>query len=128
MSFTITEKLRLAIEQYERENQADWAHLREEYHRRLFRLFAQAKEFNVRLTFTEESVTFAFEGYREYVLPSALPENRDDAVLEEFNSVLSKFENLRSQREEEQRRYALKQAALAKLNDEERELLGLLGL
>lgn len=121
---TATEKRRLALEQFERENQAAWTYLREEYHRRLFKLFAQAKEFNVSLTFTEDSVSFEIEGYREFVLPSVLPETRNDEVLDEFNSVLSKFEDLRSQREVE-RRLALKQAALAKLSPEEREVLGL---
>ena len=125
---TAAEKRRLALEQYERENQAAWTYLREEYHRRLFKLFAQAKEFNVRLTFTEDSVSFEVEGYREYrefVLPSVLPETRNDEVLDEFNSVLSKFEDLRSQHEEEQRRYEMKKVALAKLSPEEREVLGL---
>ena len=121
---TATEKRRLALEQFERENQAAWTYLREEYHRRLFKLFAQSKEFNVRLTFAEESVTFEIEGYREYVLPSELPETRNDDVLDELNSVMCEFEDLRSQREVE-RRLALKQAALAKLSPEEREVLGL---
>ena len=124
---TTTEKRRLALEQYERENQLAWSSLREEYHRRLFKLFAQAKEFNVSLTFAEDSVSFEFggyRGYREYVLPSELPETRDDDVLDELNTVLREFEDLRSQREAEQRRLALKQAALAKLSPEERELLG----
>lgn len=122
---TAAEKRRLALEQYERENQAAWAYLREEYHRRLFKLFAQAKEFNVSLTFAEDSVSFDFNKYREYVLPSDLPETRNDEVLDELNSVMREFEDLRSQREAEQRRLALKQAALAKLSPEERELLGL---
>lgn len=121
---TTAEKRRLALEQYERENQAAWAYLREEYHRRLFKLFAQAKEFNVSLTFTEESVSFEFEGYREYVLPSELTETRNDDVLDDLNSVMREFEDLRSQRDEEQRRYEKKKAALAKLSPEERELLG----
>lgn len=121
---TAAEKRRLALEQYERENQAAWAYLREEYHRRLFKLFAQAKEFNVSLTFTEESVSFEFEGYREYVLPSELTETRNDDVLDDLNSVMREFEDLRSQRDEEQRRYEKKKAALAKLSPEERELLG----
>ena len=122
---TATEKRRLALEQFERENQAAWSSLREEYHRRLFKLFAQAQEFNVRLTFAEESVTFEIEGYREYVLPSELPETRNDDVLDELNSVMREFENYRSQRDEEQRRYEMKKAALAKLSPEEREVLGL---
>ena len=123
---TAMEKRRLAfVEQCERENQAAWSSLREEYHRRLFKLFAQAQELNVSLTFAEDSVSFDLDTYREYVLPSDLPETRNDDVLNEFNSVLSEFEDLRSQREAEQRRLALKQAALAKLSPEERELLGL---
>jgi hypothetical protein len=121
---TTAEKRRLALEQYERENQAAWAYLREEYNRRLFKLFAQAKEFNVSLTFTEDSVSFDLNKYREYVLPADLPETMNDEVLDEFNTVLRKFEDLRSQRDEEQRRYEKKKAALAKLSPEERELLG----
>lgn len=121
---TAAEKRRLALEQYERENQLAWTYLREEYHRRLFKLFAQAKEFNVSLTFTEESVSFDLDKYREYVLPSELTETRNDEVLNEFNTVLREFEDLRSQRDEEQRRYEKKKAALAKLSPEERELLG----
>ena len=121
---TTAEKRRLALEQYERENQAAWASLREEYHRRLFKLFAQAKEFNVSLTFTEDSVSFDFNKYREYVLPADLPETMNDEVLDELNSVMREFEDLRSQREVEQRRYEMKKAALAKLSPEERELLG----
>jgi hypothetical protein len=121
---TTAEKRRLALEQYERENQAAWAYLREEYNRRLFKLFAQAKEFNVSLTFTEDSVSFDLNKYRDYVLPADLPETMNDEVLDEFNTVLRKFEDLRSQRDEEQRRYEMKKAALAKLSPEERELLG----
>ena len=121
---TTAEKRRLALEQYERENQAAWAYLREEYHRRLFKLFAQAKEFNVSLTFTEDSVSFDLDKYREYVLPADLPETMNDEVLNEFNTLLREFEDLRSQRDEEQRRYEKKKAALAKLSPEERELLG----
>lgn len=121
---TAAEKRRLALEQYERENQAAWAYLREEYNRRLFKLFAQAKEFNVSLTFTEDSVSFDLNKYRDYVLPADLPETMNDEVLDEFNTVLRKFEDLRSQRDEEQRRYEKKKAALAKLSPEERELLG----
>jgi hypothetical protein len=121
---TTAEKRRLALEQYERENQAAWAYLREEYNRRLFKLFAQAKEFNVSLTFTEDSVSFDLNKYRDYVLPADLPETMNDEVLDEFNTVLRKFEDLRSQRDEEQRRYEKKKAALAKLSPEERELLG----
>jgi hypothetical protein len=121
---TTAEKRRLALEQYERENQAAWAYLREEYNRRLFKLFAQAKEFNVSLTFTEDSVSFDLNKYRDYVLPADLPETMNDEVLDEFNTVLREFEDLRSQRDEEQRRYEKKKAALAKLSPEERELLG----
>ena len=121
---TTAEKRRLALEQYERENQLAWTYLREEYHRRLFKLFAQAKEFNVSLTFTEDSVSFDLDKYREYVLPADLPETRNDEVLDELNSVMREFEDLRSQREVEQRRYEMKKAALAKLSPEERELLG----
>ena len=121
---TTAEKRRLALEQYERENQAAWAYLREEYNRRLFKLFAQAKEFNVSLTFTEDSVSFDLNKYREYVLPADLPETMNDEVLDEFNTVLREFEDLRSQRDEEQRRYEMKKVALAKLSPEERELLG----
>ena len=122
---TTAEKRRLALEQYERENQAAWAYLREEYNRRLFKLFAQAKEFNVSLTFTEDSVSFDLNKYRDYVLPADLPETMNDEVLDEFNTVLRKFEDLRSQRDEEQRRYEMKKVALAKLSPEEREVLGL---
>ena len=122
---TVAEKRRLAIEQYEREKQAAWDYLREEYNRRLFKLFAQAKEFNVSLTFTEDSVSFDLDNFREYVLPADLPETMNDEVLDEFNTVLREFEDLRSQRDEEQRRYEKKKAALAKLSPEERELLGL---
>ena len=122
---TVAEKRRLAIEQYEREKQAAWDYLREEYNRRLFKLFAQAKEFNVSLTFTEDSVSFDLDNFREYVLPADLPETMNDEVLDEFNTVLREFEVLRSQRDEEQRRYEKKKAALAKLSPEERELLGL---
>lgn len=121
---TTAEKRRLALEQYERENQLAWTYLREEYHRRLFKLFAQAKEFNVSLTFKEDSVSFDLDKYREYVLPADLPETMNDEVLDEFNIVLREFEDLRSQRDEEQRRYEKKKAALAKLSPEERELLG----
>ena len=121
---TTAEKRRLALEQYERENQAAWAYLREEYNRRLFKLFAQAKEFNVSLTFTEDSVSFDLNKYRDYVLPADLPETMNDEVLDEFHTVLREFEDLRSQRDEEQRRYEMKKAALAKLSPEERELLG----
>ena len=121
---TTAEKRRLALEQYERENQAAWAYLREEYNRRLFKLFAQAKEFNVSLMFTEDSVSFDLDKYREYVLPADLPETMNDEVLDEFNTLLREFEDLRSQRDEEQRRYEKKKAALAKLSPEERELLG----
>lgn len=121
---TTAEKRRLALEQYERENQLAWTYLREEYHRRLFKLFAQAKEFNVSLTFTEDSVSFDLDKYREYVLPADLPETMNDEVLDEFNTLLREFEDLRSQRDEEQRRYEKKKAALAKLSPEERELLG----
>ena len=70
-------------------------------------------------------MTFEIEGYREYVLPSELPETRNDDVLDELNSVMREFENYRSQRDEEQRRYEMKKAALAKLSPEEREVLGL---
>ena len=121
---TTAEKRRLALEQYEREKQLAWTYLREEYHRRLFKLFAQAKEFNVSLTFTEDSVSFDLDKYREYVLPADLPETMNDEVLDDFNTVLREFEDLRSQRDEEQRRYEMKKAALAKLSPEERELLG----
>lgn len=125
---TAAEKRRLALEQYERENQAAWTHLREEYHSRLFKLFVLAKELKVSLIFTEESAVFEFEFdravYREFVLPSDLPETRNDDVLDDFNSVLRGFEALRSIRDEEQRRYDMKKAALAKLSAEERELLG----
>ena len=65
-------------------------------------------------------------GFREeFVLPSVLSETRDQNVLDVLLTLECEFETYQKVRDEENRRHALKQAALAKLNDEERELLGL---
>ena len=122
---TVAEKRRLEREATEQAEALEWTNLRAEYNRRLFKLFAQAKEFNVSLTFTEDSVSFDLNKYRDFVLPSVLSETRDQNVLGVLLNLEHEFQELQNARDEENRRYALKKAALAKLNDEERELLGL---
>ena len=125
---TVAEKRRLEREATEQAEALEWTNLRAEYNRRLFKLFAQAKEFNVSLTFTEDSVSFDLNKYRDFVLPSVLSETRDQSVLGVLLNLEHEFQELQNARDEENRRYALKKAALAKLNVEERELLGLMGL
>ena len=125
---TVAEKRRLEREATEQAEALEWTNLRAEYNRRLFKLFAQAKEFNVSLTFTEDSVSFDLNKYRDFVLPSVLSETRDQNVLGVLLNLEHEFQELQNARDEENRRYALKKAALAKLNVEERELLGLMGL
>ena len=62
---------------------------------------------------------------RLFSLASFLSETRDQNVLDVLWNLEYEFETYQKARDEENRRCALKQAALAKLNDEERELLGL---
>ena len=122
---TVAEKRRLAIEAAKQEEALEWNNLRAEYNQRLFSLFSLANEFHARMKFTKETVTFDV-GFREdFVLPSVLSETRDQNVLDVLLTLECEFETYQKVRDEENRRYALKQAALAKLNDEERELLGL---
>ena len=122
---TVAEKRRLAIEAAKQEEALEWNNLRAEYNQRLFSLFSLANEFHTKMEFTKETVTFDV-GFREhFVLPSVLSETRDQYVLDVLLNLEYQFEKLQKARDEENRRYALKQAALAKLNDEERELLGL---
>ena len=126
---TVAEKRRLAIEAAEQAEALEWNNLRAEYNQRLFSLFSLANEFNAKMKFTKETVTFEVGTrhpfFGEYVLPSVLSETRDQYVLDVLLTLEYEFEKFQKARDEEKRRYALKQAALAKLNDEERELLGL---
>ena len=126
---TVAEKRRLVLEASACSEALEWNNLRADYNQRLFSLFSLANEFHTKMEFTKETVTFdvgtrhPFLG--EYVLPSVLSETRDQNVLDALLDLKYKFETLKKARDEEKRRYALKEAALAKLNDEERELLGL---
>ena len=124
---TVAEKRRLALESAKQKEALEWNNLRAEYNQRLFSLFSLANEFNANMKFTKETVTFEVGfGFREdFVLPSVLSETRDQNVLDVLWNLEYEFEKFQKARDEENRRYALKQAALAKLNDEERELLGL---
>ncbi len=126
---TAAENRRLALEAAEQEEALEWNNLRAEYNQRLFSLFSLANEFNAKMKFTKETVTFEVGTrhpfFGEYVLPSVLSETRDQYVLDVLWNLEHEFETYQKARDEENRRYALKQAALAKLNDEERELLGL---
>lgn len=82
------------------------------------------------MKFTKDTVTLTVTvdvGFREdFVLPSVLSETRDHGVLDDLLNLEYQFVKFQKARDEENRRYALKKAALAKLNDEERELLELL--
>ena len=127
---TVAEKRRLAIEAAKQEEALEWNNLRAEYNQRLFSLFSLANEFHTKMEFygdefTKETVTFDVGYRKEFVLPSVLSETRDQYVLDVLLNLEYQFEKLQKARDEENRRYALKQAALAKLNVEERELLGL---
>lgn len=121
---TAAEKRRLAIEAAEQAEALKWNNLRAGYNRRLFSLFSLANEFNAKMKFTKETVAFDV-GYQEFVLPSVLSETRDQNVIYVLLDLEYEFEKLQKTRDEEQRRYEMKKAALAKLNSEERELLGL---
>ena len=122
---TVAEKRRLAREAVEQAEALEWNNLRAEYNQRLFALLSLANEFNTKVKFTKETVTFEV-GFREdFVLPSVLSETRDQDVLDTLLNLDYEFGCMKMQRDEENRRYAVKKAALAKLNDEERELLGL---
>ena len=125
---TVAEKRRLAIEAAEQAEAFAWKNLRAEYNQRLFSLFSLANEFNAKMKFTKETVTFEVGYRKEFVLPSVLSETRDQNVIYVLLDLECEFEKLQYDRDEEKRRYALREAALAKLNVEERELLGLLGL
>ena len=125
---TVAEKRRLALESAKQEEALEWNNLRAEYNQRLFSLFSLANEFNAKMKFTKETVTFEVGYRKEFVLPSVLSETRDQNVLDVLWNLEHEFETYQKARDEENRRYALKEAALAKLNVEERELLGLLGL
>ena len=125
---TAAEKRRLEREATEQAEALEWNNLRAEYNQRLFSLFSLANKFNVEMKFTKETVTVTVtvdDGVRDFVLPSVLSETRDQYVLDVLQDLEYEFEKLQYARDEENRRYALKKAALAKLNDEERELLGL---
>ncbi len=122
---TAAEKRRLAREAAEQAEALQWNNLRAEYNQRLFSLFSLANEFHAKMEFTKETVTFEVGYRKEFVLPSVLSETRDQYVLDVLWNLEHEFETYQKARDEENRRYALKQAALAKLNDEERELLGL---
>ena len=124
---TVAEKRRLAVEAAEQAEALKWNDLRADYNQRLFSLFSLANEFNTEMKFTKETVTFevGYRGYHEeFVLPSVLSETRDQNVMYVLLDLEYEFETYQKARDEENR-HALKQAALAKLNDEERELLGL---
>ena len=122
---TVAEKRRLALESAKQEEALEWNNLRAEYNQRLFSLFSLANEFHAKMEFTKETVTFEVGYRKEFVLPSVLSETRDQNVLDVLWYLEYEFETYQKARDEENRRYALKEAALAKLNDEERELLGL---
>ena len=122
---TVAEKRRLALESAKQEEALEWNNLRAEYNQRLFSLFSLANEFHAKMEFTKETVTFEVGYRKEFVLPSVLSETRDQNVLDVLWNLEYEFETYQKARDEENRRYALKQAALAKLNVEERELLGL---
>ena len=125
---TVAEKRRLALESAKQEEALEWNNLRAEYNQRLFSLFSLANEFHAKMEFTKETVTFEVGYRKEFVLPSVLSETRDQNVLDVLWNLEYEFETYQKARDEENRRYTLKEAALAKLNVEERELLGLLGL
>ena len=122
---TVAEKRRLAIEAAEQAEAIVWNNLRAEYNQRLFSLFSLANEFHAKMEFTKETVMFEVGYRKEFVLPSVLSETRDQNVLDVLLTLEYEFETYQKARDEENRRYALKEAALTKLNDEERELLGL---
>ena len=107
------------------EEALEWNNLRAEYNQRLFSLFSLANEFNTKMKFTEETVTFEVEFREDFVLPSVLSETRDNNAIYVLMDLECEFEKLQYDRDAEKRRYALEEAALAKLNVEERELLGL---
>ena len=119
---TVAEKRRLALDA-KQEEALEWNNLRAEYNQRLFSLFSLANEFHAKMEFTKETVTFDVGFREEFVLPSVLSETRDQNVLDVLLTLECEFETYQKVRDEDNRRYAL--AALAKLNDEERELLGL---
>lgn len=118
---TKVEKQRLALESAKQEEALEWNNLRAEYNQRLFSLFSLANEFHAKMEFTKETVTFEV-GFGEYFV---LAETRDQNVLDVLLNLEYEFVKFQKARDEENRRYALKEAALAKLNVEERELLGL---
>ena len=122
---TKVEKQRLAREAAEQADALEWNNLRAEYNQRLFSLFSLANEFNAKMKFTKETVTFEVEFREDFVLPSVLSETRDNNVIYVLLDLECEFEKLQYDRDEEQRRYEKKKAALAKLSPEERELLGL---
>ena len=125
---TKVEKQRLALEAAEQADALEWNNLRAEYNQRLFSLFSLANEFNAKMKFTKETVTFEVGTrhpfFGEYVLPSVLSETRDQYVLDVLLTLEYEFEKFQKARDEEKRRYEMKKAALAKLSPEERELLG----
>lgn len=122
---TNAEKRRLALESAKQEEALEWNNLRAEYNQRLFSLFSLANKFHTKMEFTKETVTFDVGFRGDFVLPSVLSETRDQNVLDVLLTLECEFETYQKVRDEENRRYALAQAALAKLNVEERELLGL---
>ena len=122
---TVAENRRLAIESAKQEEALEWNNLRADYNQRLFSLFSLANEFHAKMEFTKETVTFEFGYRKEFVLPSVLSETRDQNVLDVLLTLECEFETYQKVRDEEKRRHALKQAVLAKLNTEERALLGL---
>ena len=121
---TVAEKRRLALESAKQEEALEWNNLRAEYNQRLFSLFSLANEFHAKMEFTKETVTFDVGYRKEFVLPSVLSETRDQNVLDVLWNLEYEFETFQKARDEEQRRYEKKKAALAKLSPEERELLG----
>ena len=122
---TVAEKRRLANEAAEQAEALKWNNLRADYNQRLFSLFSLANEFDTKMKFTKETVTFKVEFREDFVLPSVLSETRDQNVIYVLLDLECEFEKLQYDRDEEKRRYALKEAALAKINDQEREMLSL---
>jgi hypothetical protein len=123
------EKLR--IEQEERDR-LHWETFKKDYHFNLLNLVFE--HFNnghdLRVERSEETQEFRFstleERHQDVVsLPFHLPESRSEEVVDSFERVSSRLEWYLMRRRQAEEVFRKKSAALSKLTDEERDLLGL---
>lgn len=124
-----TRRARVESERLEKAS-AEWAEFSATYHTRFVNALycAMADTYTFNVTRNDDNFVFSITVYDDYLdatLPLNLPAEFTWEVVNALDSIERKFAEIDEKVAELQRRAARKYAALAKLDAEERQLLGL---